>query len=45
MTDPLAPARGIILGLIISVVLWVVIVSAWAVLVPLVWNLAELYLR
>jgi hypothetical protein len=32
-SDPLAPARGIIIGLIISVVLWVVIVSAYGVLV------------
>jgi len=33
MTDPLAPARGVLVGLVIGVALWAVIISAWAVLV------------
>jgi hypothetical protein len=33
MSDPLAPARGVLIGLIVGVALWAVIISAWAVLV------------
>jgi hypothetical protein len=30
MSDPLAPARGIILALILSVAIWAVLVAAWS---------------
>jgi hypothetical protein len=30
MSDPLAPARGLIIGLIISVAIWAVLVAAWS---------------
>ena len=33
MTDPLAPARGVLVGLVIGIALWAVVISAWAVLV------------
>jgi len=33
MSDPLAPARGVLIALVIGVALWAVIISAWAVLV------------
>jgi hypothetical protein len=32
MTNPLAPARGVLIGLIISVALWAVIIAVWSVL-------------
>jgi hypothetical protein len=32
MTNPLAPARGVLIGLIISVALWAVIIVVWSVL-------------
>lgn len=33
MNDPLAPARGILIGVVIGVVLWVVVIAVWGVLV------------
>jgi hypothetical protein len=33
MTAPLAPARGVLIGLIISVALWAVLIAVWSVLV------------
>jgi tetrahydromethanopterin S-methyltransferase subunit G len=32
MSDPLAPARGVLIGFVIGVALWAVIISVWAVL-------------
>jgi hypothetical protein len=32
MSDPLAPIRGIFIGLIISVALWAVLIAVWSVL-------------
>jgi hypothetical protein len=32
MSDPLAPARGIVVCFLIGVALWAVIISLWAVL-------------
>jgi hypothetical protein len=29
MTDPLAPARGIIIGLVVSIAIWAALVAAW----------------
>ncbi len=33
MNDPLGPARGILIGLVIGVALWVVLIAAWGVLI------------
>jgi hypothetical protein len=33
LSDPLAPARGIVVCFVIGVALWAVIISVWAVLV------------
>ena len=33
MSNPLAPARGVLVGLVIGIALWAVVISAWAVLV------------
>jgi hypothetical protein len=33
MNDPLAPARGALIGFVISVALWMLIVAVWSVLV------------
>jgi hypothetical protein len=30
--DPLAPIRGILIGLVISAAIWVVLVAAWSLL-------------
>lgn len=33
MTDSLGPARGVLIGFVIGIALWVVIIAAWGVLV------------
>jgi hypothetical protein len=32
MSDPLAPARGVLIGFVISVALWAVLIAVWSVL-------------
>jgi hypothetical protein len=32
VTDPLAPARGVLIRFVISVALWAVIIAVWSVL-------------
>ena len=33
MKNPLGPARGILIGLVIGAALWVVLIATWGVLV------------